>query len=416
MVNKYFFSSFLASSLFVFGIVFCAVFTSFAQTTPAPTVDPSQAISSISECATHNITIKDCPDFLEGKLNDLSGQEKTLSQQIAVMNGQIQLTQARIYATEQQISNLTLDIDTANQKVNTIQSSLDGLTKVLLNRVVATYEVGTIQPLQMLLTSSDVTDFLKRLNYLKIAQAHDKRVVFDAVQAKNDYQNQKNIYEDEKKQVEALKVQLDAYNTQLDQEKADKQRLLTATQGSEQTYQNLLDEARAELAGFASFVTAAGGGLTTFGTGSNGWYYTQRDPQWGNMLLPGSSSSVFTAGCAVTSVAMVCKSYGQNITPATLVANSNYFIYGDLWNWAFSCSGKTTDWIGSSKDAVKSYVNNGTPVILRLISPSISGLHFVVAWKWDGSDFIIHDPYYGPDKRFSDRYSWSQVTTAIAIH
>lgn len=388
-----------------------------AQTeTPTPTPDASQQTSSIQECANAGKTVAQCPDYLQSKLNDLAGQEQTLNSQIAVMNGQINLTQARIYATEQQISTLTLNIDTASQKITSMQASVDNLTKVLLNRVVATYEVGSIQPLQVLLTSSDVTNFLKKLNYLKIAQANDKKVLYDTVQAKNDYQNQKNIYEDQKKQVEALKTQLETYNQQLDQQKVQKQQLLTETQGSEVTYQNLLAKARAELSGFTSFVTAAGGGLTTFGTGSNGWYYTQRDPQWGNMLLPGSSSSVFLAGCAVTSVAMVCKSYGQNVTPATIVSNSSYFINGDLWNWAFNCSGKTADWFSPSQDAVRSYVNNGTPVILRLVAPSVSGLHFVVAWKWDGSDFIIHDPYYGPDKRFSDRYSWSQVTTAIAIH
>jgi hypothetical protein len=113
---------------------------------------------------------------------------------------------------------------------------------------------------------------------------------------------------------------------------------------------------------------------------------------------------------------MVCKSYGQDVTPASIVSNSSKFIYGDLWNWAFSCDGKTTNWIGSSKDQVRSYVEGGTPVILRLVAPSVSGLHFIVAWKWDGNDFIVHDPYYGPDKKFSERYGWSQVTTAIAIH
>jgi hypothetical protein len=114
---------------------------------------------------------------------------------------------------------------------------------------------------------------------------------------------------------------------------------------------------------------------------------------------------------------MECKSYGQSTTPASIAADYSNFSYGDLYNDRFSCGGKTTDWLsGPSKDQVKSYVDNGTPVILRLIEPSVSGLHFIVAWKSEGDDFIIHDPYYGPDKKFSERYGWSQVTTGIAIH
>jgi len=57
--------------------------------------------------------------------------------------------------------------------------------------VVATYEVGTIQPLQILLTSSGASDFLSRLNYLKRAQAHDKQLIYQTQQAKVDYANQK---------------------------------------------------------------------------------------------------------------------------------------------------------------------------------------------------------------------------------
>jgi len=355
-------------------------------------------------------------DCLQNKVNDLKGQTKTLSSQISIMDSQISLTQARIEANEREILDLTLDIDTATKKISTLSDSLNKITGVLLNRIVATYEAGSVQPLEMLLSAVNASDLLTRLNYLKIAQAHDKRLIYDVQQAKNDYVNQKDIFEAKKAKIESLKKQLEAYTNQLAQEKQSKQVLLTETQGSEENYQKLLEAARKELAGFTSFATAGGATLASFGAGSNGWYYTQRDPQWGNMILPGSSSSVLLAGCAVTSVAMVCKSYGQNITPSSVVSDSSKFIYGDLWNWAFSCDGKTTSWIGSSRDQVKSYVEGGTPVILRLIAPSISGLHFIVAWKSDGDDFVIHDPYYGPDKKFSEKYSWSQVTTAIAIH
>jgi peptidoglycan hydrolase CwlO-like protein len=372
--------------------------------------------SGIQECRDNGKSVQDCPEFLKSKLILLQGQSKTLSSQIAIMDNQINLTQARIEANKRQILDLTLDIDTATKKISTLSDSLNKITEVLLNRIVATYEAGSIQPLEILLSSGNASNFLSRLNYLRIAQAHDKRLIYDVQQAKNDYTNQKDIFETQKKKVETLKSQLEAYTIQLNQEKQTKENLLAQTQGSEDNYQKLIAAAEAELAGFTSFVTAAGASFADFGTGSNGWYYTQRDSRWGGTLLPGSSSSVLLAGCAVTSVAMVCKSYGQNVTPASIVSNSSKFIYGDLWNWAFSCDGKTTTWIGSSKDQVRSYVESGTPVILRLVAPSVSGLHFIVAWKWDGNDFIIHDPYYGPDKKFSERYGWSQVTTAIAIH
>jgi peptidoglycan hydrolase CwlO-like protein len=113
--------------------------------------------------------------------------------------------------------------------------------------------------MQVLLTSSDVSDFLKRANYLQIAQEHDRKLIDATQQAKNDYQNQKQIFQDEKQKVEALKKQLQDYSAQLDQEKAGKQTLLSQTQGSESNYQKLLAQAQAQLSGFTHFATSQGG-------------------------------------------------------------------------------------------------------------------------------------------------------------
>lgn len=191
---------------------------------------------------------------LQNKVNELKGQKRTLSSQIAVMDSQIRLTEARIFAAKQEISELTLDIETADKKIDSLESSLDNLIKVLINRMVATYEIGRAQPFEILLSSNNVTSFFSRLNYLRIAQQHDKQLIYLTQQAKSDYANQKDIFENKKKRVEALKTQLENYTLQLEQNKNAKQALLTETQGNEATYQALLQQAQAELA-----VTFGGG-------------------------------------------------------------------------------------------------------------------------------------------------------------
>lgn len=195
---------------------------------------------------------------LENKIGDLKNQQKTLASQISVMDNQIKLTQLRINATEQELTDLALDIDTADKKIDTLQNSLEKLTKILIERIVATYEVGTIQPFHILLSSDNVSNFFVRLNYLKIAQEHDKRLIFDTTQAKNDYSNQKEIFEDKKQKVESLQAQLEAYNAQLDQDKVNKQRLLDETKGSEANYQRLLANARAEYEAIQGIISGKG--------------------------------------------------------------------------------------------------------------------------------------------------------------
>lgn len=184
---------------------------------------------------------------LENKVADIKSQTKTLSSQISIMDSQIRLTEARIEANKRQILDLTLDIDTATKKIVTLQDSLNKITEVLLNRIVATYQAGRVQPMEMLLSSRDAPSLLTKLNYLRIAQNHDKRLIYDVQQAKNDYVNQKDIYETKKKKVESLKNQLETYTAQLSQEKVNKQYLLNQTKGSEATYQQLLAQAQLEL-------------------------------------------------------------------------------------------------------------------------------------------------------------------------
>jgi len=249
---------FLFSVLF-FSLQFLNI--SVAQTvTPTPTPTPTPAQDNSQAVRDLQNQIND----LQNKVTDLQKQEKTLSSQIVVMDSQIKLTQLRIDSTKQQITDITLDIDTTNKKISTLQNSLVKLTGILINRIVATYEVGTVQPFHILLSSNNVSNFFSRLNYLKIAQEHDKRLIYDTTQAKNDYANQKTIFEDKKKKVEALKEKLEAYTTELDQEKKNKQALLTVTQNSESVYQQKLQAALAEQRAIAQ-IGAGGGNVVDVG-------------------------------------------------------------------------------------------------------------------------------------------------------
>lgn len=349
----------------------------------------------------------------EQKISDLQGQEKTLSSQISIMDSQIRLTEYKIQATKEQITNLILDIDTATKKISSLQKSLDESINVLLNRIVATYEVGTIQPLQILLTSGSASDFLQRLNYLKLAQAHDKKLIYDTQQAKVDYANQKNIFENEKKQVEFLQKQLQAYTVQLDLDKQAKQRLLSETQGSEANYQRLLSQAKAQLAGFQRFVTSQGGAsILSNQTVCDDWgcYYNQRDSQWGNNALNGTQYTLASDGCLVTSMAMVYTHIGhRNVTPQTINSNPSNFAsyYPAYLSKTINADGLTTSRIYATIDGE---LSAGRPVIIGIgRGPD----HFVVFISGSNGNYQMNDPFVpnGHNINFTDHYSVSNINT-----
>lgn len=242
------------TAIFLWQITFLGSHFALAQTTspnqtPAPTGKPakSEQIDDLGK------KIKE----LESKISELKSQENSLSAQIAVMDSQIELAQARINSTQKEISDLTLDIDSATKRVNNLENSLENVSRVLINRIVATYQTGGVEAIHILLVSNDITDLFSRSNYLKLVQAHDKKLMYNAQQARNDYENQKNIFESKKLKVEALGAQLEEFNNQLDAERANKEKLLEQTKGSEANYQALLAEAKAEFEAIQGIISGS---------------------------------------------------------------------------------------------------------------------------------------------------------------
>lgn len=191
---------FLKNKIFIFFFVLASfsvlLFHTYALAAD-PTATPTPPTTTVTPTPDDSAQINDLQNKindLEKKLSDTRSQEKTLSSQIGVMDSQIHLTELRMNSTEAQIKTLSQDIKTADGKIKNLESSLTEITKVLVNRIRATYQVGTDQPMQVLLASTDATDFVSRVSYLRIVQEHDKKLIYDTQQARNDYQNQKNIF------------------------------------------------------------------------------------------------------------------------------------------------------------------------------------------------------------------------------
>ncbi len=351
------------------------------------------------------------------KLTDIRKQKNTLSSQIQYMDTQIYLTQLKIQETEQNIERTQKEIDVLGERIDGLDTSMNYYTKLLLSKVVENYKNKSISFYSAVLDSDTVNDFFNRFKYIKITQQNNQKLLIQVQQTKLNFEEQKKIREQKKIDLDNLMITLDKQKVDLKNQQNAKKSLLAVTNNSETTYQALLDKARRELEGYSSYTLSRGGGLTSFGKGTNGWYYTQRDPAWGNMNIGNSSYPVWQAGCALTSLAMVCTSYGSNITPGSIASDPSNFVNGDLIDSKDTCPGKDTKFIDyPSREEIKNKVSGG-PVILRLYAPSVSGLHFIVVWKWDegANDFIMHDPYNGPDMKFSSLYSWSQVTKAALI-
>lgn len=195
---------------------------------------------------------------LEQKIADLQGQQKTLSSTIAFLDTKISLTQAQISKTQVELKGIEADIATLSGKINTLNVSLDRLTELLVNRITTTYKRNLINPITLLFSSGGFSDFLTKLEYLRLVQRHDRRIIFATEQARANYDAQKDLKEAKQAEVEALNARLIAEKASLARQQAEKQQLLQQTKNDEATYQNLLAKAVAELAAIQGIIAGKG--------------------------------------------------------------------------------------------------------------------------------------------------------------
>lgn len=375
---------------------------------PTPTPTPTSAPDNSSAINDLQNKIKE----YEGKINDLKSQENTLSSQIGIMDNQINLTELKIQSTKRQIEQLNKDINTAGDKITELEDSISQTTKALISRVNASYQVGRIDPWQLFLGSSNISNFMTRLTYLKLVEANDKKTIYAAQQSKQNYSDEKDQLEEKQRQVEALKKQLTDYTAQLSKDKDAKESLLSDTRGSEANYQKLLANAQAQLAGFSAFTQNQGGATLLSGqTNCDSWgcYYNQRDSSWGGMALNHTQYTIASDGCLVTSMAMIYTHYRhKDVTPISINVNSDNFAsyYPAYLKYSISANGTSSNRVGAYIDST---LSGGDPVVVGV--HAYGGTHFVVLKSGSNGDYVMHDPYIpnGHDIKFADHYSVGSI-------
>lgn len=339
----------------------------------------------------------------QNQVTKLQGQGNTLKNQIAQFDVQIKLTTLKVAQTEEKIALLSGRIDQ-------LEGSLDSLTKAFSERAVETYKMSKGDPFILLISSNNLTEVFNRYSYLKKIQEGDRSLL-------QRLQKAQDTYVDEKTDQEVLQKQLAEQKRNLDVQKKAKANLLAITKNDEKKYQQLLLDARNQLAAFRRFITGQGGAsILSNQTKCDSWgcYYNQRDSLWGSMSLGGNPYSVAEYGCLVNSVSMISSHYGKNIKPSDIASLSSAFVNGTGYLLGqFSVNGVNVN-------ISKVYIN----IIGRLDSelaagrPVIAGLysgpdHFIVIVRKEGNNYIMHDPFLenGSYRPLTDKYNVSNITS-----
>lgn len=197
---------------------------------------------------------------LENQLSSAKKQETSLKSQLNIIDSQTKITLLKIEETNLQIEKLQREIATLTTRIDRISTSVDYLTGVLLERIVHTYKYSSITPFELLLSSNGLTQSIERLKYIQVAQANDKKVLYQLQATKATYNDQKQDKSKREQEAQNLHNQLEDYQKQLTQQKSDKETLLKITQNDESKFQELIARLRADADSLARAL--AGGGVS----------------------------------------------------------------------------------------------------------------------------------------------------------
>jgi len=196
---------------------------------------------------------------LEAQLQGVRNQEKTLKSQLNLIDGQTKVTTLKIEETNLKIEKLKREISDLSTRIERISNSLDTLSEILLKRIVQTYKYSNATTtFDLIFSSHGFAELLERLKYIQVAQAYDKKKLYELQATKLAYNEQKQDKETRQTEAEKLNKDLEVYKAQLDQQKKDKDELLRITKNDEARYQGLISQLQAEINSIASAISNVG--------------------------------------------------------------------------------------------------------------------------------------------------------------
>src|SRR3989344_6084099 len=196
---------------------------------------------------------------LEAQLADTRNQERTLKSQLDLIDGQTKVTILKIEETNLKVEKLKREINDLSIRIERISTTLDSLSQILLRRIIQTYKYSNaISTFDLLFSSHGFADLIERVKYIQVAQAYDKKKLYELQATKLAYNNKKQDKQTRQQEAEKLDKDLETYKTQLAQQKKDKDELLLITKNDEARYQTLIAQLRAELTSITQAISNVG--------------------------------------------------------------------------------------------------------------------------------------------------------------
>ncbi len=139
-------------------------------------------------------------EYVKGELSETMIKLQEAEDKVLAFEQEMQLQQVQIDSLQASINEATSMLNTTSQDYNTKK-------EILANRLVAMYEGGETQYLDVLLNSKSITDFISRYYFIEEMTNYDNELINDVKNKKETIETIQNQLEEQQKQIREIKAQ-----------------------------------------------------------------------------------------------------------------------------------------------------------------------------------------------------------------
>lgn len=159
----------------------------------------------------------------QGQLKSLTNRADQMTKQIQQLTNQISVAEIDLEKKENAYDKAIQNVNIIEKEVKEKQEELDGRQETLRKRVRTIYEEGQVSYFEVLLQSTDISDFISRIEYLGSLVDNDQKILTDIQIQKDQLDEKKEVLIAKKDEAEKLRTQAIAAKNYLDSTKNQKE-------------------------------------------------------------------------------------------------------------------------------------------------------------------------------------------------
>ncbi len=198
--------------------------------------------ASVSELEDKKQDLESQQQEAEEKKEEVTAQKNEVLDEISELNVQISKYESEIEELNSKIDELEDSISEKEKEIEKLEEETEQRQELLINRLVAMYEMGQTSYLDVLLSSEDMTSFLS--NYYRIQEIAeaDQEIIDSILQKQEETEKAKQELEKNKKEIDESKKEIEEKNKSLEIAKTSKQTKVNSLSAEEKELQATIDE------------------------------------------------------------------------------------------------------------------------------------------------------------------------------